>query len=115
VRTTLDAGLCIRNFPSQTVERHNKPEIEVKGSKELLLNPITICRTSGERTLIEPSVNSVRVSLAIKQADEIEEVRGGRARARSTATSWRSLGCHLVVPLLGFASGSIPLYSLLHP
>mmetsp|Transcript_91223 Transcript_91223/g.260555 ORF Transcript_91223/g.260555 Transcript_91223/m.260555 type:complete len:135 (-) Transcript_91223:678-1082(-) len=24
VRTTLNAGLCLRNFPSQTVERHNK-------------------------------------------------------------------------------------------
>jgi len=24
---TLDAALCLRNFPSQTVERHNKPEV----------------------------------------------------------------------------------------
>jgi len=30
VRSTLDAALCVRNFASQTVERHNKPEIEVK-------------------------------------------------------------------------------------
>jgi actin related protein 2/3 complex subunit 4 len=29
VRTTLDAALCLRNFPSQTVERHNKPEVEI--------------------------------------------------------------------------------------
>ncbi|GMI14912.1 hypothetical protein TrVE_jg6045 [Triparma verrucosa] len=74
VRSTLDGGLCVRNFPSQTVERHNKPEVEIRGSKELLLNPITICRTETERCLIEPSVNSVRVSIAIKQADEIEEI-----------------------------------------
>jgi len=74
IRSTLDAALCLRNFPSQIVERHNKPEIEIKGNKELLLNPITICRTKTERCLIEPSVNSVRISIQIKQADEIEEV-----------------------------------------
>lgn len=74
VRSTLDAALCLRNFPSQVVERHNKPEVEVRGSKELLLNPITIARTDQERCLIEGSVNSVRVSFAIKQADEIEKI-----------------------------------------
>ena len=26
VRSTLTAALCLRNFPSQIVERHNKPE-----------------------------------------------------------------------------------------
>jgi len=74
VRSTLDAASCIRNFPSQNVERHNKPEIEIRGSKELLLNPITICRTDMERCLIEASVNSVRVSICVKQSDEIEEI-----------------------------------------
>jgi hypothetical protein len=29
VRATLTAGLCIENFSSQVVERHNKPEVEV--------------------------------------------------------------------------------------
>lgn len=102
VRTTVDASLCLRNFPSQVVERHNKPEVEVRTSKELLLNPLEICRTEQvsslsiahllcifanatlahrcadeylqERCLIEASVNSVRVSLKIKQADEIENI-----------------------------------------
>lgn len=32
IRGTLDAALCLRNFPSQTVERHNKPEIETRYS-----------------------------------------------------------------------------------
>ena len=27
IKVTLEAALCIRNFPSQQVERHNKPEI----------------------------------------------------------------------------------------
>ena len=46
----------------------------MRGSKELLLNPITISRTEQEKCLIEGSVNSVRVSFAIKQADEIERI-----------------------------------------
>jgi len=45
-----------------------------RGSKELILNPITICRNEREKCRIEPSVNSVRVSIMIKQADEIEQV-----------------------------------------
>ena len=45
-----------------------------RGSKELILNPVTICRNEKEKCRIEPSVNSVRVSIMIKQADEIEEV-----------------------------------------
>jgi hypothetical protein len=43
-----------------------------RGNKELLLQSLTISRTENERCLIEPSINSVRVSIKIKQADEIE-------------------------------------------
>lgn len=43
-------------------------------SKELLLNPITICRNETERVHIEPSINSVRMSIKIKQADEVESI-----------------------------------------
>lgn len=35
---------------------------------------MTICRNEQERCLIETSVNSVRVSIAVKQADEIETI-----------------------------------------
>lgn len=45
-----------------------------RSSKELLLNPVTICRNEQEKCLIETSVNSVRVSIAVKQADEIETI-----------------------------------------
>ena len=48
--------------------------VACRSSKELLLNPVTICRNEHERCLIEPSVNSVRVSIAVKQADEIETI-----------------------------------------
>lgn len=56
------------------IERHNKPEIEVKSSKELILNPVIISRNEKERVLIETAVNSVRISISIKQADEIEKI-----------------------------------------
>ncbi|KAI1796512.1 actin-like protein ARPC3 [Ganoderma leucocontextum] len=74
VRSTLTAALTLEDFSSQVVERHNKPEVEVASSKEVLLNPLTISRNENERVLVEPSVNSVRISIKIKQADEIERI-----------------------------------------
>ncbi|EIW82614.1 arp2 3 complex 20 kDa subunit [Coniophora puteana RWD-64-598 SS2] len=74
VRSTLTAALTLEDFSSQVVERHNKPEIEVQGSKEVLLNPLIVSRNENERVLIEPSVNSLRMSIRIKQADEIERI-----------------------------------------
>ncbi|EDQ84098.1 uncharacterized protein MONBRDRAFT_39386, partial [Monosiga brevicollis MX1] len=74
VRHTLTAAMCMENFSSQHVERHNKPEIEVASSKELLMNPVVVSRSEKERVCIEASINSVRISIAIKQADEIEKI-----------------------------------------
>ena len=72
VKRTLEAAMCVENFSSQKVERHNKPEIEVQESPELLLNPVIISRNEKEKIMIEPSINSVRVSIAIKQLDDID-------------------------------------------
>ncbi|VVT49653.1 uncharacterized protein SAPINGB_P002376 [Magnusiomyces paraingens] len=74
VRSSLTAALCLENFASQTVERHNTPEVELGTTPEVLLNPLTIARNENEKVLIEPSINSVRVSIKIKQADEIETI-----------------------------------------
>jgi actin related protein 2/3 complex, subunit 4 len=74
VRSSLTAALTLSNFASQTAERHNVPEIEAQTSPEVLLTPLTIARNREERVLIEPSINSVRISLKIKQADEIEHI-----------------------------------------
>jgi len=74
VRHTLTAAMCLEDFSSQVVERHNKPEVEVRTSKELLLTPVIISRNEKEKVLIEASINSIRVSIAIKQADEIEKI-----------------------------------------
>ncbi|RKP18101.1 ARPC4-domain-containing protein, partial [Rozella allomycis CSF55] len=72
VRSTISAAICIQNFASQVVERHNKPEVEV--GKEIILNPVTISRNENERVLIEASINSIRVSIRIKQADDTEKL-----------------------------------------
>jgi len=64
----------LENFASQVVERHNKPEVEARTSQEVLLTPLVISRNENESVLIEPSVNSIRMSISIKQADEIEKL-----------------------------------------
>ncbi|KIW57309.1 hypothetical protein PV05_05877 [Exophiala xenobiotica] len=74
VRSSLTAALALSNFASQASERHNVPEIEAASSPEVLLNPLTVARNENEKVFIEPSVNSVRVSIRIKQADEIENI-----------------------------------------
>lgn len=70
----MTAALCLSNFASQTAERHNVPEVEARTSPEVLLTPLTIARNENERVLIEPSINSIRISIKIKQADEIEHI-----------------------------------------
>ncbi|CAF0886845.1 unnamed protein product [Adineta steineri] len=74
IRTTLQAAFCIENFESQLVERHNKPEVEVKSNINLSLNPVTISRNPDQRVLIEGSINSIRISIAVKQSNELEKI-----------------------------------------
>ncbi|PWN97476.1 ARP23 complex 20 kDa subunit [Tilletiopsis washingtonensis] len=74
VRSSLTAALVLSNFASQVVERHNVPEVEAATSRELLLTPLRVARNESEHVLIEPSANSVRFSIRIKQADEIERI-----------------------------------------
>jgi len=74
VRSSLTAALSLSNFASQASERHNVPEIEAASSPEVILNPLTVSRNENERVYIEPSINSVRISIKIKQADEIEHI-----------------------------------------
>ena len=44
-----------------------RPNFRCRTSKELLLTPVVISRNEKERVLIEGSVNSLRISIAIKQ------------------------------------------------
>jgi actin related protein 2/3 complex subunit 4 len=54
------------------VERQVHPEVEFQDNKNLLLAPILHARTEQERTLIEASVNTVRISVSIRKVQEID-------------------------------------------
>lgn len=45
-----------------------------RSTPEALLTPLLISRNPTECVLIEPSINSVRLSIRIKQADETERI-----------------------------------------
>lgn len=78
INQALKISLCLRDFPSETTEKHNKPQIEMfsltQESKPLTLNPIFIARNEKEKCLIEPSINSCRISFGIRQNDDIDQL-----------------------------------------
>ncbi|CAN1170299.1 Actin-related protein 2/3 complex subunit 4 [Linum perenne] len=74
IRNTLEAAMCLQNFPCQEVERHNKPEVELKHVMSMSMFQVLISRNEAERCLIETSINSLRLSLKVKQADELENI-----------------------------------------
>ncbi|GAA5827465.1 hypothetical protein JCM3770_006966 [Rhodotorula araucariae] len=74
VRSSLTAALTLEPFPSQVAERHNVPEVEAQSTPEVLLTPLVVARNAAESVLIEPSINSVRLSIKIKQADDLERI-----------------------------------------
>lgn len=43
-------------------------------TKPLVMNPIFLCRSEKEKCLIEPSINSVRISFSLKQNDEMDSL-----------------------------------------
>ncbi|RZF38778.1 hypothetical protein LSTR_LSTR008148 [Laodelphax striatellus] len=73
VRVTLDAALCLLHFSSQVSDCLSYPEVEIRLSPELLLRPVVISRSMTEKVLIEGSINSARVSICVKQADDMEK------------------------------------------
>jgi actin related protein 2/3 complex subunit 4 len=48
--------------------------VEAASSPEVCLTPLTIARNENEMVLIETSINSIRVSIKIKQTDDIEKI-----------------------------------------
>jgi len=72
IRRTLQAALCTRNFASQDVERHNKPEIETRATGDILAHPLIVTRSQYESVMIETSINSVRISVKVKQIDDVD-------------------------------------------
>ena len=47
---------------------------EKRTTKEVILQPVVISRNENEKVLIEASINSLRFSIKIKQADDIERI-----------------------------------------
>ncbi|CAK9304243.1 unnamed protein product [Gordionus sp. m RMFG-2023] len=75
VETTLTACLCITNFPSEYVEKHDKPEIETQYSLEIIApNPMIVTKNEKERVKFEVSFNSIRLSILVKQSDDVEKI-----------------------------------------
>jgi hypothetical protein len=67
----LGLGLSGGTCPECEGERHaDNP----RTSPEVLLQPLVVSRNESEKVLIEPSINSIRVSISIKQADDIEKI-----------------------------------------
>ena len=67
IRDTLDSVLNLRYFPSELVERQTHPEVEFQDNAKLLMKPLLISKSEQEKCLVEASINSVRVSIAIKK------------------------------------------------
>eukprot|EP00929_Paragymnodinium_shiwhaense_P121010 TRINITY_DN9312_c0_g1_i1.p1 TRINITY_DN9312_c0_g1~~TRINITY_DN9312_c0_g1_i1.p1 ORF type:complete len:174 (+),score=42.21 TRINITY_DN9312_c0_g1_i1:142-663(+) len=74
IRSTLHAALCLQSYPSQVVERQERPEIEFGDTPSVLPRALHIARDENERCLIEPSVNSCRVSIKVRQSDDTERM-----------------------------------------
>lgn len=66
--------MCLQNFSSEMVEKHNKPAIETLESPDLVLTPLVVSRNESEKVLIEGSINSLRISVKTKQPDEVERL-----------------------------------------
>lgn len=69
IRETLNYVLNLRNMPSLQYEKINRPQVEVEESKELLMKPIVISKFENEKVEIEPSINSVIISLKFNKVD----------------------------------------------
>ena len=86
VKDALLSALCLVDLPSQEWDRcalvlrkwgqhralsacgaarMSRPEVEWQDSPELVLEPVTISRTALQQCLIEPSINSVRLSVRV--------------------------------------------------
>src|SRR3990167_3423200 len=57
---------------SNVISTHTS--IQKRTFPELLMNRLVVSRNKGERVLIESSINSIRISLKIKQSDDIENI-----------------------------------------
>lgn len=66
-----------------------------RSSKELLMTAVVVSRNEKEKVLIEPSINSIRISISIKQADDIERILCHKFMRCVSSTAEEELPCLL--------------------
>ncbi|MEN2497758.1 MAG: Actin-related protein 2/3 complex subunit 4, variant 2, partial [Marteilia pararefringens] len=74
IKCSLESSFDLFDVDSKVSERDSKPEIEMKTSPELILQPIIIEKSEIERTKIEISINSIIVSFQIPIMDQVEQM-----------------------------------------
>ena len=76
VRDALESAFALESAPSRKMDGLNRPEVEYGDAPALLMPPVEITRgEAGEGAcLIERAVNSARVSVRVRQVDELEEI-----------------------------------------
>lgn len=77
----------------QVVERYSKPEVEIQDSPELLLDPVTVCRNAHERFFVEPSINSVRISLKARHSSTQQQFLACACVAKLANVVWQGSRC----------------------
>ena len=70
IQHSLEKALCLHDVPGVQPEH---PEIEFPSHPDLKLDTILVERNTYECCLIEPTINSARISLKLKQTDELEK------------------------------------------
>jgi actin related protein 2/3 complex subunit 4 len=74
VRDALVHAFALSSHPSRKMDGKDRPEIEYQDAPATLRAPVEIKRGDEESCLIESAVNSARVSLKVRQADDLEEI-----------------------------------------
>ena len=76
VRAALEDALALRSAPSKKMDGRNRAEVEYADAPSVLMPSVEIARGSAEdgACLIERAVNSARVSVRVRQCDELEEI-----------------------------------------
>ena len=76
VRDALESAFALESAPSRKMDGLDRPEVEYGDAPALLMPPVEITRgeASEGACLIERAVNSARVSVRVRQVDELEEI-----------------------------------------
>lgn len=69
IQQALEKALCLHNVPGVQPQH---PEIEFPSHPDFKLDTVLVEKNAQECCFIEPTINSARISLKVKQRDELE-------------------------------------------